>query len=301
MLDQKPDEQDAFTAALNALGALKLEAEMHEAPARALAESIAGRNLVAHNLDREIARLHDEARDCGVDSNAKTARAAQLDRDRMRVASEISELIGRQSAVGQRGADAARLYRSAQKAFDGVSDWSRARLAPVDPEKVTGDPLKAIGKIRDELADLEGALDGVTLAPAPRDVLIGRIRDWIDRQIGPLPNMNDFVRGGSFLPSRSFSRGGPGAPVFTDFEALALKACGPAVEAMLIERIDTVTDFKTAISDSDRRAKLATIRAKIADAEHREEATIRAAALNGDVIPRRGDANPWPVLGVSFE
>lgn len=272
----EPDQQDAFTFAVEALGALKLEAELQSAPARALAETIAKRNTALHQL-----QPHDRSR------SRLTGEVAKL-------AVSLAQLEAQQQAATQ-------LYCAAQKAFDSVTDWSQSRIAPVDPSMITDDASDAVAAARAELTELNAQLAEARRAPQARAALVNRLRDWIERQSGRKVDVKDFVAGGPFMLPRAFGRGGLATPVLNDFENLALKACGPAIEAMVMAHIDATTDFTNALTDDERRERLATLRNSIANAEWREEAAIRKAALSGVIIARRGEANPWPALGVTFE
>lgn len=224
--------------------------------------------------------------------------------------SEIEPLRQRHAAALAARERATEVWR--RYAFlDECAQWLRnlgtgvaLKHCAVPPPKAPKGFVAEVDKIRSELAALDDGWTAVEKAPAPTEDLIGRAIRAIDEiaERGK-PNVDVTSRGGD--PVQLAKLLSVKAERYSDVTLLSGDA-GAAFWTWLwrdeiVERITALikeAPQKGALTDADRDRRFADIAARRLELERLEEACILAAEQQGQLIPRRREADPRAVLEV---
>jgi len=237
-----------------------------------------------------------------------------------RVNAEVATLDARTKALNTRRP---RILRRLEDYVRAIS--SRAVIEPhpaIEPKLAKGTlPLAAVEAIRDELKRLDDALDGVRSAPVHSEAMKAAIRAEIGElaergcpdvlrsiELGaslrwpqtPSPMhkiMGHAVGPGGALPIAAFVESTP----TEDLKAVLAWALSEVLIAKLEAEVDELSEDANALTNEERAEQVADILATMLETERTEEALIELAESQGTTIPRRAEADPRAVLGLSSD
>jgi hypothetical protein len=287
-------------------------------PAAAAAKLRALRD-VASDLSAWASAPYQRAKELRIDAESVQRRISELRRAMRRpddenallqaeldslasVTTEMQRLQAMAAERRERAAAASRLVgriESYARTYGKSISLAPAVAAPAVPKNSTVEV--EVDKIRGRIVALHE--DAQTTADAPvhaetakrlaRDFVYGiASRGSIDVfptvESARLPTLPQL--GGQIVPAGSDA---------TDTLSLLFWVLRDEIVAKLEDEITEIADDESALSDEQRRVRIADAKSKILDLERTEEAIIVAAARDGVVIDRRADADVRAVLGVN--
>jgi len=211
---------------------------------------------------------------------------------------EVARLQGKQAELQQRNAQRAALNTR-------LRTWSQQlgpdcelvdAKAPKPKLKDNEDHFAAINRVRDDIAKLVSERLAVKTCGLPVDEMKAQAEKWVHERA---------------LKGRPRIRAGhdTGFEVSVTVETFVEKPTiqdhlawldPDAMIARLHEEIDTMPIPKLALTPSARQKRLTDIAAKLLDLERIEEALIEAAEDRDQFVPRRPNADPQAILGVTI-
>lgn len=201
-----------------------------------------------------------------------------------------------------------RAHEKASAVFEGhiylsaILDWLPANPGPfvsasIPPAKLGKGQThhQAVEDIRERLIRVDEKIAATDLAPAPVEDLIARAHaevDGLSHQGSMTIHTNSRDRSPVNLSGEGRATGQTGILPETLVWLLSAE-----IKAYLAAKIREVAP-KDGMSDFDRAAELSALAADKLALERLEEAHIVAAAENGQIIPRRTEANPLAILEI---
>jgi hypothetical protein len=232
-----------------------------------------------------------------------TAEVAELDR-------HIAELRGRRSPLIRR-----------------LEDWLRSLPpgTPIEahdqppPKLAKGQtPVRAVEALREQLGQLRADLRDVQAAPVPSGTVKQRVRDQVTALAERgCPNVGHAVEIGAAVAfpapvvradlfGHAAAEGAPRLVGFAqaahvDPVALVAWLFPDRLAERLEAEVDALADDSAALTDEERAAREAELRAQLLELERAEEVLVELAERDGTQVARRPDADPRAVLHLSSD